>query len=519
LKKPSEEKEMRKLKTIVILIALACLAMSASNQAEKIHLLKEGLSAWQEVERWQVGGDVVTSTRDEKKLAIKRGNGVIVNGRDGYAPNLLTIDSFGDCRAHIEFMVPRGSNSGVYFMGRYEIQVFDSWGVKEPKHSDCGGIYQRWDEKRESKGYEGRNPKVNASLPPGQWQCFDVIFKAPRFYEDQEKKDNAEFVKVLHNGIPIHENQSLSGPTRASAFGDEKAAGPLMLQGDHGPVAYRNIWIEPLEGADDLMFNPFFAMDTGTKDNDHKTIQAQAQMLAELGYAGFGHTGLDNLEEVLSALDKTGLKLFTIYLGVNLDDPDNSFYLRVNEASRLLDGRGAILWVYIQSSKHKPSTEAGDASAVKIIRRMSDLIAHSDVKIAFYPHTNFWLETTDDALRLARKVGRPNVGVTFNLCHQLRVVGPESVKQTIIASLPYLSVVTINGADSAPAGSAGWDKLIQTLDKGSYDVYPMLKTLRELGYAGPVGLQHYGIGGNAYQNLQSSMTAWKQLNVKLGGAE
>ncbi|MHC4808639.1 MAG: 3-keto-disaccharide hydrolase, partial [Planctomycetota bacterium] len=152
-----------------------------------------------------------------------------------------------DVRAHIEFMVPRGSNSGVYFMGRYEIQILDSWGKKQPTFSDCGGIYQRWDDKRTPKGYEGRPPRVNASLPPGQWQTFDVIFRAPRFDKTGKKIANARFVKVIHNGILVHRNAEVTGPTRAGTYRDEKPRGPLMLQGDHGPVAYRNIWIVPLK--------------------------------------------------------------------------------------------------------------------------------------------------------------------------------------------------------------------------------------------------------------------------------
>jgi hypothetical protein len=144
-------------------------------------------------------------------------------------------------------MVPRGSNSGVYFMGRYEIQILDSWGKKQPTFSDCGGIYQRWDDKRTPKGYEGRPPRVNASLPPGQWQTFDVIFRAPRFDKTGKKIANARFVKVIHNGILVHRNAEVTGPTRAGTYRDEKPRGPLMLQGDHGPVAYRNIWIVPLK--------------------------------------------------------------------------------------------------------------------------------------------------------------------------------------------------------------------------------------------------------------------------------
>jgi hypothetical protein len=131
-------------------------------------------------------------------------------------------------------------------MGRYEIQVLDSWGVEKPKHGDCGGIYQRWDNKRKPKGFEGHPPRVNASKAPGEWQTFGVVFRAPRFGADGKKTQNARFIKVVHNGQVVHENVEVTGPTRAAAFGDEKPKGPLMFQGDHGPVAYRNMRIRLL---------------------------------------------------------------------------------------------------------------------------------------------------------------------------------------------------------------------------------------------------------------------------------
>jgi HEAT repeat protein len=212
-----------------------------------IPLIGDTFADWGEkVGAWQIVSEVKMNPENEELLAATPGLGVIVNGPDGRTVDIFSKAEFADVKAHVEFMVPRGSNSGVYFMGRYEIQVFDSWGVEDPKHSDCGGIYQRWDGNRDPKGFEGHPPRVNASLPPGQWQSFDVMFRAPRFDEAGNKVANARFEKVIHNGIVVHENVEVKGHTRAAAYSDEKPTGPLMLQGDHGPVAYRNIWIVPL---------------------------------------------------------------------------------------------------------------------------------------------------------------------------------------------------------------------------------------------------------------------------------
>jgi hypothetical protein len=180
---------------------------------------------------------------DQKRFAIQPGTGVLVNGAKGRTVNLLTETEHGDVEAHIEFLVPKNSNSGVYFLGRYEIQILDSWGVEAPKYGDCGGVYASCSEPKPDFG--GRGPNVNASRPPGEWQYFDVLFRAPRFDAEGKKVENARFVKVVHNGKVVHQNVEVPRPTCAAQWLDEKPTGPLMLQGDHGPVAYRNLMLKP----------------------------------------------------------------------------------------------------------------------------------------------------------------------------------------------------------------------------------------------------------------------------------
>ncbi|HNY26140.1 MAG TPA: ThuA domain-containing protein [Candidatus Sumerlaeota bacterium] len=207
---------------------------------------ENGLSVWrQPTGEWQVFGDAVTDPQNEKALKGAEGKGVIVNGPKGSTNNLLSNLEHWDVMAHVEFKVPKGSNSGVYFMGRYEIQVFDSFGIEKAEYpgAGCGGIYQRW---ANDKGFEGHDPLVNASKPAGEWQSYDVVFRAPRFDASGKKTENARFVRVVQNGKVIHENVEVTGPTRAAAFEDEKSLGPLMLQGDHGPVAYRNVTLRVL---------------------------------------------------------------------------------------------------------------------------------------------------------------------------------------------------------------------------------------------------------------------------------
>jgi sugar phosphate isomerase/epimerase len=506
--------QSKKIWAILLLVGILCSFLSVDTGAKDTNVILTGgdFSQWRgNTGQWDIVGDAFINPENEKFLSSKPGTGVIINGPTGRTSHLFSKGQFGDIKAHIEFVVSEDSNSGIYFMGRYEIQVFDSWQKKSQYPGiECGGIYQRWDENREPKGYEGHSPRVNVSRAPGQWQTFDIVFRAPRFDKKERKIANARFEKVVHNGTVIHADVELGGPTRASAYNDEKPTGPLMLQGDHGPVAYRNIRIEPAGP------NPFFAMDTGTKDDKHKTAKEQVEMVKELGYAGIGCTAGEGLGEMLEELDKNGLRLFAVYLGANIDAEQPKYGSELKEAIEILKGRNAILWLFVQSKKLKPSSQEGDGRAVEVIQEIADMTAESRMRVSLYPHTGFWVERVEDAIRVAKKVDRKNVGVTFNLCHWLRTDDEKNMKSLIKSAMPYLSVVSINGADS---GGKDWKQLIQTLDRGSFNIQRFLEVLKKSGYIGPIGLQGYGIGGDAYDNLKRSMGAWRKLNKKLAAEE
>lgn len=204
---------------------------------------------------WSIAGGVHSDFETEHSMEVLDGEGVLVNlPSDAQQDNIFTDLEHGDIELKLEFLVPGGSNSGIYFQGRYEIQILDSWGVADPQFSDAGGIYERWDDSRPDgeRGFEGVAPRVNAGLAPGLWQEFHILFRAPRFDENGEKTENARFERVYLNGALIHEDAEVSGPTRAAAFDDENAEGPLMFQGDHGPVAFRNIRYKTYSQTDSL---------------------------------------------------------------------------------------------------------------------------------------------------------------------------------------------------------------------------------------------------------------------------
>ena len=168
----------------------------------------------------------------------------LLNGKNGRTCDFVTDQKFGDSEVWVEFMLARGSNSGVYLHGLYEVQIFDSYGATEPvSSSDAGGIYHRW---IDNQGVGGSAPSRNVSRPPGQWQSYHIWFQAPRFDANGKKTANAKFLRVVFNGFSVQKDVEAEGPTRAAMDHPEAATNPLMLQGDHGPVAFRNIYIRPL---------------------------------------------------------------------------------------------------------------------------------------------------------------------------------------------------------------------------------------------------------------------------------
>ena len=212
-------------------------------------LIKPDLKGWQyehpEKGKWTTSHAIFWDGLNQpKQLVSLPGPGDrIANGSTGANSNIFTKQKFGDMELYLEFLIPAKSNSGVYLQGLYEVQIFDSFGVEHPKYVDCGGIYQRW---ISNKGEGGTPPRVNASRRPGEWQSFHIWFRSPKFDAAGRKTFNATFIRVLLNGQLVQENTEAAGPTRSGLEIPEAATNPLMLQGDHGPVAYRNLYWRPL---------------------------------------------------------------------------------------------------------------------------------------------------------------------------------------------------------------------------------------------------------------------------------
>lgn len=213
---------------------------------------------------WTVCDDVRIDPANEARLeAIGKGgspHAVLLCGGDGRGSDLHTTTNFYDYELYLEFTVPKGSNSGVYNRGLFEIQIFDSFGVKEPAFHDCGALYER------------ARPRTNLAKAPGEWQSYDIIMKGKKlslkwngqivyqdidFREGETDKEAFERLNQENANKPANLRVKLAekngkyvgffgeGGTRASLDGPDRP-GPILLQGDHGPVAFRHIRIRSL---------------------------------------------------------------------------------------------------------------------------------------------------------------------------------------------------------------------------------------------------------------------------------
>ena len=179
---------------------------------------------------------------------VKDGVMIVPPDKTPHGGDIFTRAEFSDIQLHLEFATPtppkgdsqeRG-NSGVFFLGEYELQVLDSYQNRTYADGGAASLYGQYP------------PLVNASRPPGEWQVYDVAFTAPRFKDGQV--ETPAYITVFHNGVLVHNHDAYLGPTGHKInpkYNSTRSRGPLKLQDHHNPTKYRNIWVRPLKGADE----------------------------------------------------------------------------------------------------------------------------------------------------------------------------------------------------------------------------------------------------------------------------
>jgi len=261
--------------------------------------------------------------------------------------------------------------------------------------------------------------------------------------------------------------------------------------------------------------NPLFVFNNGLNKQGLPFIpfEEQASMLNKYGFDGIEHRETTNIMELKDALNKQGLKIYTDYVKIDLDQ-EVPYLPEWKEVIPKLEGTGIILWCHVHSTQFEPSDEAADALLVPIVQELADIAKPYGVKVALYPHANLLTEKPEDSYRIAQKANRDNVGAVFNLPHFLKTDSVENINNVIDLILPKLIAVSICGADGGDTRKMNWDRLIQPLGQGTFDTYRLVELLADKGFSGPIGLQCYNLKGSPENYLPQSSEAWKAFKQR-----
>jgi sugar phosphate isomerase/epimerase len=248
--------------------------------------------------------------------------------------------------------------------------------------------------------------------------------------------------------------------------------------------------------------NVFYCFNNGIRmlPNAPEDFHEQAALIKKIGFNGLsGHVGEDYFTRRKS-LDKAGVEMPEIYWGMTVIEDSKD--------------RNLLVAIFLNAKQYAANRSEGDKLFVKGFQELADFAAPFNVKLAIYPHANNYCETTANSVKLVTLIDRKNVGVIFNTCHLLKVEGEDKWEQKVITALPYLFMVSINGADSGNTKEMGWDRLIQPLGEGSFDTYKLVKLLKDNDYTGMFGLQCYNIKQDCEVALTKSMNTWKSYQVR-----
>lgn len=249
---------------------------------------------------------------------------------------------------------------------------------------------------------------------------------------------------------------------------------------------------------------PLYLFDNGA-GRGKLPLADQVKLAGESGYAGLFYTGTRDIDEVIALHKGRKLKMVGIYTGMHLNDATPAADPGLEKAIERLKGSGALITFTINGKR--PDIAAADALALPVLQQVADWAAKAGLQVALYPHHGFHIARIEDAIRLIEKSGRKNIGLVFNLCHWLRSGDGDHLDERLRQALPFIRMVSINGAD--PTGD--WPQLIQQLDQGSYDVRGFTRKLIALGYKGPFALQCYNVQGDITENAKRSIAAWRKF--------
>ena len=259
----------------------------------------------------------------------------------------------------------------------------------------------------------------------------------------------------------------------------------------------------PVKPAAPKLMDRFFTLNIS---NGARSLppEKRAALVKEAGYAGQCQIGTKNMPAVIRAMDAAKLRLFACYIMVNVRT--GKVPADLAQVVEAMKKHKTYVWVGLVGAK--PSTTDHDDKAVAAVREIAAIADKAGLEVALYPHVNFYGEKAADVLRIAKKVDRKNVGVTFNLCHFMKTQPGGDWKRALNEAASKLFIVTICGADT---DGKDWKRLIMPLDQGTFDLAKLLAHLDQMGFGGLIGVQDYGIGGDPRDHLRRSMAAFRKL--------
>lgn len=266
--------------------------------------------------------------------------------------------------------------------------------------------------------------------------------------------------------------------------------------------------------------NEFFALHNIIRgDSTYNTFDKQVELVKNAGFEGIEINQIESFDGMKMALDKYKFKGSYFYVKLKLGQPIDT---RLESAIRALKGTKTIIAPYIltDNSLYNARSPEGDAEAIRLLKKISFLSKNAGLEVAIYPHFSFYIERTDHALELAKKVNSKNLGLSFNLCHWLATTSlteRDNLKGHMKELKPYLKLMTICGAnDIISQKKSIFDDYILPLGTGSFDTYGFLKFMvKEVKYKKPIGVQCYNIKGNKAQLIQNTMTVWKDYKNRI----
>ncbi len=253
---------------------------------------------------------------------------------------------------------------------------------------------------------------------------------------------------------------------------------------------------------------PLLAFDFTIKD---RTPERQVEMLQSQGFSGIAISfpepeRIEDFNSVPAIRDGSFQLVATVWT-LFLDRPLDEKYL-ANALPAIAKSHG-FLWV-ICGPAAWPVDKAPPPGTIEKIRQLADIAKAQNVDVVLYPHERTPLPNADRALEWKRKIGRSNVKITLNLCHEIKAGNRDHLPEVIKRVLPDVAAVTVNGADVEPDKADHWERTIQSLDHGTMDVHEkFVKPLLAAGYKGPIILHTFGLLDPPREHLARSMKTWQ----------